>query len=142
LLDLGLEGSKIHVVEAASQAFEGASGYSGGFLASNWYAPNVLPLGELSFALHKELADRHDGFRKWGYAPSTGISLGSPEDDDEEGERAEDWLLEGTSRSAVADRNSRSKADRHDRSIAPKWLRKGLKQRLDTISEGDSTAQV
>ena len=36
---------------------------------------SVLRLAELSFQLHKEFADVHDGRHKWGYDESTAYSV-------------------------------------------------------------------
>lgn len=135
-------------MEASPELFSGASGYSGGFLASNWYSSSVLALGRLSFSLHRELAERHDGRQKWAYSPSTGISLGADYtggvDDDEEVEGAADWLLQGTSRAQVADRNDKESNRRsgEDDEDVPAWLKVGKRQKVEVLSRGDSTAQV
>ncbi|KAG8695965.1 hypothetical protein FRC09_008825 [Ceratobasidium sp. 395] len=44
-----------------------ASGKAGGFLAVNWHSNNTKSLAELSFLLHQELADEHNGTERWGY---------------------------------------------------------------------------
>ncbi|GAB1197183.1 hypothetical protein APSETT444_006474 [Aspergillus pseudonomiae] len=56
-----LPAGDIHVVESSSQLFSSASGYAGGFLARDWFAPAVASLGELSFGLHESLAVEHGG---------------------------------------------------------------------------------
>ena len=111
-------------------------------MASNWYSSTVLPLGQLSFALHRQLAEKHSGYQNWGYANSTGISLGSPNDESDENQGSEDWLFQGTSRAQVAERNDQSEDVNDNLKSAPDWLRIRKSQRLDVLSEGDSTAQV
>ncbi|PSR78430.1 FAD dependent oxidoreductase [Coniella lustricola] len=51
------------LLEAAAIA-AGASGKAGGLLALWAYPECLVPL---SYRLHKELADEHDGVQKWGY---------------------------------------------------------------------------
>lgn len=64
----------IHLVEASPELFASASGYAGGFLARDWFAPATASLGALSFDEHKRLAEAHDGASRWGYQPSTAVS--------------------------------------------------------------------
>lgn len=72
--DSGVEHA-IHIVEPCPQLFSSASGKAGGFLAKDWFNPTMAPLGELSFRLHQELAEQHNGRAKWGYSPSISYSL-------------------------------------------------------------------
>ncbi|PIL37357.1 hypothetical protein GSI_01050 [Ganoderma sinense ZZ0214-1] len=65
----------IHLVEPASELFSSASGKAAGFLAKDWFAPAIAPLGVLSFDLHRALADKHDGRTRWGYSKSLSYSL-------------------------------------------------------------------
>jgi glycine/D-amino acid oxidase-like deaminating enzyme len=106
------EGSNppIHVVDSSHSPLLSASGYAGGFLAKDWFSPASASLGALSFALHRELAEEHDGFRKWGYVGTRTYSLSI----DERGvgtaskqSRGEDWMISGTSRAGVAPANAR-----------------------------------
>lgn len=80
----------IHLVEPSSELFASASGKAAGFLAKDWFAPAVAPLGEFSFDLHKKLADEHGGKEKWGWSESLSYSLdredGESEDDDGDGD--------------------------------------------------------
>lgn len=98
------ESDPIHIVDSSPTLLTSASGYAGGFLASDWFTPAVSSLGALSFRLHRELAEKHNGPRKWGYAGSHVYSLSV----DERGvgragkkAKAHDWLIEGTSRAEV-----------------------------------------
>lgn len=98
----------IHIIDSSPALLTSASGYAGGFLALDWFSPPSSSLGALSFRLHRELAEQHDGPRKWGYAGSHVYSLSV----DEVGVggsgkkiRGEDWLLEGTSRAGLAARS-------------------------------------
>lgn len=61
----------IHLIESSPELFASASGKSGGFLAGDWFDRASSSLGELSFRLHQELADDHDGLKQWGYSRST-----------------------------------------------------------------------
>ena len=122
----------IHLVEAAPTLFASASGYAGGFLAEDWFSSAVAPLGALSFKLHKELAEQHDGRRRWGYSKSTGTSLS-------EGigrSRGHDWLREGASRAEVSGKHEFWEGE------GPAWLTKQKGQSMEIISEDGSTAQV
>ena len=60
----------IHIVEASPRLFASASGYAGGFLAKDWFSPAAAELGALSFGLHRQLAEEHNGSEAWGYAPA------------------------------------------------------------------------
>ncbi|KAF1990141.1 FAD dependent oxidoreductase [Aulographum hederae CBS 113979] len=55
--------TKITLLEATSIA-SGASGKAGGLLALWAYPSCIVPL---SYRLHKELAEKHDGANRWGY---------------------------------------------------------------------------
>nr|VWP00901.1 Vacuolar protein sorting-associated protein 17 [Ganoderma boninense] len=65
----------IHLVEPAPQLFSSASGKAAGFLAKDWFAPAIAPLGLLSFELHRNLANKHNGHTRWGYSESLSYSL-------------------------------------------------------------------
>ena len=129
--------SSIHIIESSSRLFASASGYAAGFLARDWFAPAAAELGALSFKLHQELAEEHDGSKKWGYTPSTALSLALQKGVGiGTGERGEDWLLDGTSRAEVSARKDLLREDG-----TPTWL---TKQRgsLEVISSEDGCAQV
>ncbi|KAI0600643.1 FAD dependent oxidoreductase [Biscogniauxia sp. FL1348] len=68
------DAATIHLVEPCPELFASASGHAGGFLARDWFAPAVAPLGALSFDEHRRLAEREGGARGWGYAPSTAVT--------------------------------------------------------------------
>ncbi|KAL2355325.1 FAD dependent oxidoreductase [Cryomyces antarcticus] len=131
------QAQSIHLVEASPKLFASASGYAGGFLASDWFSPSVAPLGALSFKLHKELADKHDGRMKWGYSRSTGTSL-NHESNVVGGnkERAEDWLRHGSSRAEAAGEHEFSEGE------GPAWLTKRRGASIEVISEDETVAQV
>lgn len=127
------EPQSIHLVDSSADLFCCASGFAGGFLAADWFAPSSASLGTLSFKLHKHLAHAHDGRRNWGYAASTGISL-SQDTESAVGGSGEDWLADGTSRAQAA---------REDRVIGqqgPVWLRP--KEGLEVISQEGTVAQM
>ncbi|KAF2456892.1 FAD dependent oxidoreductase [Lineolata rhizophorae] len=125
----------IHLVESNPELFKCASGLAGGFLAADWFAPSVAPLGALSFRLHKRLADEHGGRDRWGYCRSTGTSL-SQGSEDAVGGSGEDWLLNGTSRAQAA---GETKPDESD---VPSWLRLAEGASLEVISRDHSVAQL
>ncbi|KIV90379.1 hypothetical protein PV10_07688 [Exophiala mesophila] len=102
--------SQIHIIDSSAELLASASGFAGGFLALDWFSPPEAELGALSFRLHRQLAEKHSGQRRWGYAGSHVYSLGV----DDPGVKAKgktansaDWLLEGTSRANVARTDSK-----------------------------------
>ena len=136
----------IYLIEATSEPFQSASGYAGGFLAKDWFSSASASLGELSFKLHKELANEFNGKRNWSYAKSTALSM-SIDDTGVSGkkQRGEDWLLEGTSRKEVAsggmaDRKGHGDMLRDDGS--PAWITPQEGGTLEVISSQDGCAQV
>ncbi|KAI9738735.1 MAG: hypothetical protein M1834_008240 [Cirrosporium novae-zelandiae] len=127
----------IHLVESSPRLFASASGYAGGFLAKDWFSSSVVSLGVLSFELHAQLADQYGGRERWGYARSTGLSLTDSGDGPEmDGKRGEDWLFEGTSRAGVAATRESVGAK------APSWLTRQKGGKLETLSNGDTSAQM
>ncbi|KAF2747918.1 FAD dependent oxidoreductase-like protein superfamily [Sporormia fimetaria CBS 119925] len=129
----------IHLVDPIAELFHCASGYAGGFLASDWFAPSVASLGALSFKLHRKLADEHDGWTRWGYNESTGLSYNQDSEDSEVavGGSGEDWLANGTSRAeAAAASQAKAGVD------GPVWLKRLEGGTLEVISQDNSTAQI
>ncbi|EXJ58189.1 hypothetical protein A1O7_05614 [Cladophialophora yegresii CBS 114405] len=93
----------IHIIDSSATLFTSASGYAGGFVALDWFSRPVASLGALSFRLHRELAEQHGGYRRWGYAGSHVYSLSEGDEGVEEASRGQgDWIAEGTSRAQVA----------------------------------------
>ena len=121
---------EMHLVEASPQLFASASGYAAGFLARDWFSPSLANLGELSFDLHKQLAEEHNGYERWGYSRSSGTSLAESVG----AANGADWLREGASRSTAAARSGKGGGD------GPTWLRRHSE--LDVMSDGSTTAQV
>ncbi|OKL62105.1 hypothetical protein UA08_02146 [Talaromyces atroroseus] len=134
------EQQPIHVIESSSHPFTGASGYAAGFLAKDWFAPALAPLGAYSFELHKQLAAEFDGNRKWGYMPGTALSLdvtaASIADNASTGY---DWLRDGGSR-ALASTVSQQRGQ--DGESNPLWLTKQRGGRVEVISGEETVAQV
>lgn len=100
-------GRDIVIVESAPSLLLSASGFSGGFLCRDWFSPAVSALADLSFGLHRELANANGGGREWGYSPSLAYSSVVDEvgaDGKKTGKviRGEDWLLTGTSRAGLS----------------------------------------
>jgi glycine/D-amino acid oxidase-like deaminating enzyme len=130
--------SSIHIIESAPRLFASSSGYAGGFLAKDWFSASVAPLGELSFNLHRQLAQEYHGQKRWGYAPSTALSLAI-----DEGKglvRGGDWLMEGTSRANVSAAAGEGGMPREDG--VPGWLTGQKRGTLETIGSTDGCAQV
>lgn len=93
----------IHIVEPCPELFASASGKAGGFIARDWFSPALANLGSLSFDLHRQLAQEHDGRARWGWSESISYSL-----DRSAGAGAAD-----------SDSNSNSDAATSDRSASP-----------------------
>lgn len=130
--------SSIHIVDCSPRLFASASGYAAGFLAKDWFSSAAAELGALSFELHRKLANEHDGGDRWGYSPSTALSLAIKEGIGVgTGERGEDWLLSGTSRADVAVGNDLVNEDG-----SPAWLTKQKEGSLGVISSEDGCAQI
>lgn len=85
----------VHVIDSSSQLYSGASGYAGGFLARDWFEPAVAELGALSFDLHRQLAEEHDGRRRWGFMEGTAWSLHGDMPGGASGEDSPAWLTAG-----------------------------------------------
>ncbi|KAF3939663.1 hypothetical protein ABW19_dt0204999 [Dactylella cylindrospora] len=128
----------ITVLDSSPTLFACASGRAGGFLAKDWFKPAVASLGELSFRLHRELADQYDGRSRWGYCGSTSFSLVGGGNRSEEKVRGDDWLREGTSRVNAAGEVVESGGDSE---FVPKWLKVDGGE-VELSSTGETTAQV
>ncbi|KAI0650514.1 nucleotide-binding domain-containing protein [Trametes meyenii] len=165
LVQLAPPDHRIHLVEPAPQLFSSASGKAAGFLAKDWFAPAIAPLGTLSFDLHRALADRHNGRARWGYSESISYSLDRLREDDyspartdgapsevavsgrngSQGQGGLDWLLSGASRATTAESDvvekSSESAHLEEANDVPRWLR-ARPDALQVISDKKSTAQV
>ncbi|KAI9721063.1 MAG: hypothetical protein M1812_002544 [Candelaria pacifica] len=128
------QAQQIHLVEPSPRLFASASGYAAGFLARDWFSQSVAAVGALSFDLHKDLAEKHNGSERWGYSRSTGTSLS--EDGRTGGERGDDWLREGGSRAEVAAKHDFGGGE------YPSWLTRRKGGKIEVISKDDSTAIV
>jgi hypothetical protein len=92
-------------------------------------------LGALSFRLHQELADKHDGPNNWAYSRSTGTSL--MEGSSSHSAQGEDWLAEGGSRADAA-----AMHEYHSNERGPTWLRRRQGDSVEMLSEHGGVAQV
>jgi len=133
--------SSVHVVESSPELFSSASGFAGGFLAKDWFAPQLLSLGALSFELHKKLALAYGGREKWCYSSTTSVGY-SPSRKDSGQQRGEDWLRHGTSRAQAAplEEDDTDKSEAAD--LAPSWLRRLPGDHIELISDEGTTAQL
>ncbi|RFU79786.1 fad dependent oxidoreductase superfamily [Trichoderma arundinaceum] len=129
-------GETIHLVDSANELFASASGFAGGFLAKDWFRPELTPLAELSFEEHRRLAEEENGREKWGYAKSVTVSY-EPNGSLLGGKRGEDWLLEGTSRAGLVDVRRG-----HKEGEVPSWLRRVDGDSVSVIDDGSGTAIV
>ena len=66
-LSLARSAARITLLEASANPAPAASGKAGGFLALDWHGPATSSLARLSYDLHRELAAKNDGAKKWGY---------------------------------------------------------------------------
>jgi hypothetical protein len=149
---------KVYIVDPEDALFRSASGFSGGLIVRDWFSPAVLSLADLSFQLHRQLADAHDGRRKWGYSASTAFSL-VQEEINVEGEktgnviRGEDWLLHGTSRAEASSQFAsvplqQRSSNTYDQDFllradnSPAWLAIQKGQKLECVSSDSGCAQV
>jgi glycine/D-amino acid oxidase-like deaminating enzyme len=126
----------IHLVDPAQELFSSASGYAGGFLAKDWFRPELVPLAELSFEEHRKLAKEANGRERWGYAKSVTVSY-EPNGTLLGGKRGEDWLLEGTSRAGLVETRRE-----HNEGEVPEWLRRVDGDSVNVIDDGSGTAIV
>ncbi|RAH66339.1 NAD(P)/FAD-dependent oxidoreductase [Aspergillus aculeatinus CBS 121060] len=148
---------KIQIVDSASALFQSASGFSGGFIAKDWFSDDVTSLADLSFRLHQSLADAHDGRKKWGYSASQAFGVTMDELDAHGRKtggkvRGEDWLLSGTSRAEVAKQFSPSSSvtskgqgerdGRLDGKGTPTWMNRPAECVVEEISSDAGCAQV
>ncbi|KAH6605316.1 fad dependent oxidoreductase superfamily [Trichoderma cornu-damae] len=128
----------IHLVDPARELFASASGYAGGFLAKDWFRPELATLAELSFEEHRKLAEEENGRERWGYAKSVTLSY-EPDGPLPGGKekRGEDWLLEGSSRAGLVDARRG-----HEEGEVPTWLRRADGDSVRVIDDGSGTAIV
>lgn len=131
--------ASIHVLDNSPVLFQCASGRAAGFIAKDWFGPPLKELGELSFTLHKELAEKFDGKRRWGYSESVGLSLTEITDSEthypqQQESRGEDWLFEGQSRRVMTELLSPGSKNKW-----PAWLKTPSG---NLLSDTDTTAQV
>lgn len=129
--------ANIHLVEPSPELFSSASGYAGGFLAKDWFAPSLASLGALSFEEHRRLAQEHGGREKWGYSAATCFSYAASAAARDSAKRGDDWLRDGTSRSNAAPVVLDGRPEK-----TPTWLRRVTGDHLEPISDEGTTAQV
>ncbi|KAH8807503.1 D-amino-acid dehydrogenase, partial [Xylogone sp. PMI_703] len=142
----------IHIIDSSSELLRSASGYAGGFVARDWFASSSASLGSLSFKLHRELAQQHNGQKLWGYAGSHAYSLSISKYGSRAtgGDENEDWLTTGTSRANVVGKsspnfissNSEESEDVFFPDGTPRLLTPQVNGSLDTISSPSECAQV
>lgn len=103
---------------------------------SKGFAPSNASLGALSFKLHKDLADRYNGRKNWGFCQSTSFSSSQLQDSEAAvGGSGEDWLADGTSRAEAAN----SKGGIRE---GPAWLKRTDEGSLEEISAQGTVAQM
>lgn len=135
----------IHIIDSSPMLLASASGYAGGFLASDWFSPAVSSLGALSFRLHRELAEKHNGSRKWGYAGSHIYSLSVDEygvSEKAKSGRRGDWLLDGTSRAGLVEGRSDHKNSMVNQDGSPAVFTPQVGGTLNTIADPEECAQI
>ncbi|KAF5677534.1 FAD dependent oxidoreductase [Fusarium heterosporum] len=127
-------GSSIHLVDSSKELFASASGYAGGFLARDWFHPDLASLGVLSFDEHEKLARQYNGRDKWLYAKSVTVNYELPKKKPTR-RGGQDWLREGTSRTDLVE----EKGQVTDRN-SPPWLRRVKGDALSLVDNGEGTA--
>ncbi|KAE8340188.1 hypothetical protein BDV24DRAFT_152199 [Aspergillus arachidicola] len=125
----------IHIIESSSELFSSASGYAAGFLAKDWFSPDVASLGELSFGLHESLAVEHGGLQRWGYMKGTALSYDTTIKRGG-GSQGDDWMGRGGSRAETASGSTLGSG-----MGVPAWLTVRSGVGVERISDVD-TAQV
>jgi len=133
--------SSIHLVEPSPTLFASASGYAGGFIAKDWFSPEVAALGVLSFEEHQRLAEEHNGREKWGYSRSIGTSYTPGKVKKTDHKNGTDWLRHGASRVEAATVSVGEFVDKSEEGD-PTWLRRSNGDKIEIISEEGTTAQV
>ncbi|EGD94271.1 FAD dependent oxidoreductase [Trichophyton tonsurans CBS 112818] len=133
---------EIHIVDSSGELFSCASGYAAGFIARDWYAPELEQLGALSFDLHQQLAAEHDGTARWGYMPSIALSLQVEGLDGKKTARGDDWLRRGASRAEAASKDKTANEQSNEQCPSPAWLTRQKGGTVERISSRDSVAQV
>ena len=129
--------SSIHLVEASPTLFASASGFAAGFLAKDWFSPSVAAVGSLSFEEHKKLAEEFGGREKWGYTRSSGISYTAGRRRGKTTGRGNEWLRDSGSRADGLEVDEISSEGE-----APRWLRRGEGDAVESVGEDGSTAQM
>ncbi|TCD69231.1 hypothetical protein EIP91_008334 [Steccherinum ochraceum] len=142
---------EIHLVDPSPTLFRAtASGLAGGFLAKDWFAPTVAPLGALSFDLHRRLAEACGGKEKWGWCETEGWNLDRDKGEEGEGEGEvgkgrEDmdlsWLMSGSSRATLLAAAGAEGSSQEEAGTHPKWIRAPASA-FKSITDRSSTAQV
>jgi hypothetical protein len=130
------ETHEIHLVEPSPELFASASGNAAGFLAKDWFATTVAPLGEFSFDLHRKLAEEHGGREKWGWSESVSYSLDREDSESEASEtddRESDW---------EEDELGDDAPDAASSSHSPRLPRGPSKNNLDWLMSGSSRATL
>lgn len=125
----------IHIIESSTELFSSASGYAAGFLAKDWFSPDVASLGELSFGLHERLAIEYGGVERWGYMKGMALSYDATIKRGS-GSQGDEWMDRGGSRAEMASRSTLG-----SEMGAPAWLTVRSGVEVERISDVD-TAQV
>jgi glycine/D-amino acid oxidase-like deaminating enzyme len=128
--------NRIYLLDASPELFTSASGFAARFLAKDWFSPAAAALGALSFDLHRQLASEFNGRERWGYSLSSSISPLH----NQHGERGDEWLYTGEPRATVAPRDG--DGEEEEISGAPTWLKRTQIQGVETLSTGETTAQI
>ena len=136
-LSAGKQEREIHIIDTSSELFASASGYAAGFVARDWFSPDLESLGALSFDLHRKLAEENDGSEQWGYMESTPVALQVGGTGARKAGGGSDWLQRGDSRAEVA--SGRAERDKNDPS--PLWLTE-QPGGVQKIGDDSSAAQV
>ncbi|KAF3480970.1 FAD dependent oxidoreductase [Arthroderma uncinatum] len=134
---------EIHIVDSSPELFACASGKAAGFLARDWFSPELQPLGALSFDLHRQLAAQHSGGERWGYMQGSAVSLQVVGRDGKKTARGDDWLRRGASRAEAAIKDTdKDSLVTESQDPSPAWLTKQNGGTVEKISNDSCVAQI
>ena len=119
-----LQSYRIVLLEACDIA-SAASGKSGGFVGA-WATPSCL--AQLSYDLHKKLADKYDGRSKWGYRACSGWNT--------------TWSASTTGRLQESDADERSNSEHSQSPPGVDWLRPSVVEKFELLGKPSESAQI
>lgn len=99
------------------------------------FSPASAELGALSFKLHRQLAEKDNGYKNWGYSKSTGTTFA--EGLGRSGTSHEQWMESGGSRAEAAGAREFVENGR-----GPAWLLRKDGDDVEVVTKDGTAAQV